>query len=574
MHTLVQIGLTNAALATILALIVVGLTRFIRSPALVHTLWLLVLVKLITPPLVELPVTFFDPRTAESPAVATQSDEPLGQTESALVGEGAPPISIEAQVFTSARGSPTATILQILAAVWLSGSAIWLAIVLRRIAVFNHFVRHIQPAPLQIQEQTARLASRLGIRSAPQVRLVEGVLPPLLWSVGRGLTILLPRDLLAGLSADQQETMLLHELAHVRRRDHWMRCFELVVLCVYWWHPIAWFARRKLGEAEEQCCDAWVTSLLPDKARAYARAMLETVEFIARTRPALPAVATGFGSVHPVTRRLDMILAGGIPKSLSRRAKLALIALTAAILPWFPSMAEDSDVPIKSDAWVTGTTDSDGDDVPTGAAPNRPDKESPKAPSEGNPLLSELPYVGDFFRIDKPNIVAPDDQKAAAEPAAQPASKQRTVRRIFRPTAEVAKGASWSQLFHMSGSGDKNLLTALVTAHLGDQFPVQKDGKTLFEVRVAAGNDEQIVVEVLARDRKTTHTLVRDKPVQVEVDGRKFTLQYGSTVVASEEPQVFADDVHLSISHRVEPRRSKRHSDESRGSDPDGSVKR
>lgn len=573
MQTLVQIGLTNAVLAATLALIVTVLARFIRAPALVHTLWLLVLVKLVTPPLVELPVAFFDERTATPPVVASRGVEASEQVWSVAVDEDAQSASSAAQVFTSARSWPAATMMQGLAAVWLLGSAIWLAIVLRRIAVFNHFVRHTQTAPPEMQERTARLAGRLRIQSAPQVRLVEGVLPPLLWSVGRGLTILLPRDLLVSLSAEQQETMLLHELAHVRRRDHWMRLFELVVLCVYWWHPVAWFARRKLNEAEEQCCDAWVTSLLPAKARDYARAMLETVEFIARARPALPAVATGFGSVHPVTRRLDMILAGGIPKSLTRRAKLTLFAVCAAILPWFPSLADDSDVPINSDAGVIGTINKDGDEVPTSAALSRTDEETADAPKQGVPVLSELPVVGDLFGVEARKPGAADAEKATPKAEGKAASKQRTVRRIFRPTAEVAKGASWSQLFHMSGSGDKNLLTALITAHLGDKFPVQKDGKTLFEVRVAAGNDEQIVVEVLASDRKTTHTLIRDKPVQVEVDGRKFTLQYGSTVVASEEPQVFADDVHLSISHRVERGRTKHHSDESRARDLDPGVK-
>src|SRR2546422_734012 len=55
MRALLEIGLTNAGLATVLALGAAVLSRMCRRPALTHALWLLVLVKLLTPPF--LPVT-------------------------------------------------------------------------------------------------------------------------------------------------------------------------------------------------------------------------------------------------------------------------------------------------------------------------------------------------------------------------------------------------------------------------------------------------------------------------------------------------------------------------------------
>ena len=64
--------------------------------------------------------------------------------------------------------------------------------------------------------------------------------------------------------------LLLHELAHLKRRDHWVRWLELVVAGLYWWHPVVWWARRALREAEEQCCDAWVVWAMPDRSRTYA----------------------------------------------------------------------------------------------------------------------------------------------------------------------------------------------------------------------------------------------------------------------------------------------------------------
>ena len=62
METLYRAGLSNAVSATLLALLVACLGRVLaRRPAVLHCLWLLVLVKLVTPPLYELPVPWPEP---------------------------------------------------------------------------------------------------------------------------------------------------------------------------------------------------------------------------------------------------------------------------------------------------------------------------------------------------------------------------------------------------------------------------------------------------------------------------------------------------------------------------------
>ena len=60
MNSLLEVGVSNAAVATILALIAACVGRFARRPALAHTLWILVLLKLITPPFVHVPVRLPD----------------------------------------------------------------------------------------------------------------------------------------------------------------------------------------------------------------------------------------------------------------------------------------------------------------------------------------------------------------------------------------------------------------------------------------------------------------------------------------------------------------------------------
>ena len=80
----------------------------------------------------------------------------------------------------------------------------------------------------------------------------------MLWAIGGRPRLLVPSELWSATSLDERTSLLLHELAHLKRRDHWVRWLELIVGGLYWWHPAVWWGRRLLREAEEQCCDAWV----------------------------------------------------------------------------------------------------------------------------------------------------------------------------------------------------------------------------------------------------------------------------------------------------------------------------
>ena len=208
--------------------------------------------------------------------------------------------------------------------VWLIGSVVWLTVVVVRVKRFYREVRRPWPVDAGLQRQADVLARRFGLRRAPVVRLVDATVPPMLWAVTGPPVILLPRPLLARLSPDQRNTLLAHELAHYSRRDHWVRWLEVLVLCVYWWNPVAWLARRELQRAEEQCCDAWVLWALPNDGCAYARAILETVDFLDTDRRLAPALATGLGPTGLLERRFEMILHARPMRRLTTNVNLAL----------------------------------------------------------------------------------------------------------------------------------------------------------------------------------------------------------------------------------------------------------
>jgi len=355
---LLSIALSNAVAATILALPAVAVGAVYRRPALVHGLWLLVLLKLVTPPLLFFPVSW--PDAQEQPPLESASVEedkiiapaPAAEEQTALMvippnGEEEP-ADVEVPPMLDALGALTPTHTptpapapvwpQLLRIVWAVGALAWFVLALERLHHFRRLLRFARPAPAALKERTRRLARSMGLKRCPRVRLLPGRVAPMLWAIGGPPRLFVPAKLLDVLSDEQLDTLLLHELAHLRRRDHWVRVLEFVVMGLYWWHPIVWFARRELREAEEQCCDAWVVSTLPGTGRTYASALLDTLDFLSTAPAAVPPLASGVSQIADLKRRLTMIMRGNTPRSLTWPGCLAVIALGLTCLPMLPAL--------------------------------------------------------------------------------------------------------------------------------------------------------------------------------------------------------------------------------------------
>jgi beta-lactamase regulating signal transducer with metallopeptidase domain len=357
MVPLLHVGLANAALAAVLAVIAAVVGRLSRRPALAHGLWLLVLLKLITPPLVNVPIPL---PVEQPPPLAAESRERPENTSEVPLPPALPlrhvdvpatvprPVSMPA---SQPRAEPTPAADSpsqggsweiILIAVWLTGSLLWWMLAGIRTVRFSRLLRQAPLAPDELQAHVQRLASRLGLARPPSVRTIDAPLAPLLWALGRSPCLLLPTELWDRLTEEQREALLVHELAHLRRGDHWVRRLELVVLGLYWWHPVVWWARRELQETEEQCCDAWVTWALPEAGPAYAAALVETVAFLSQARFVLPLGASGGGPARRLKRRLTMILRGPSTRTLTWGGLFLIVGLALGLLPLMPTWAQQS----------------------------------------------------------------------------------------------------------------------------------------------------------------------------------------------------------------------------------------
>jgi beta-lactamase regulating signal transducer with metallopeptidase domain len=398
-------ALINAAMAALLAVPAAMAARLLRRPSWIHGLWLLVLLKLLTPPL--LGVAILPP----SPEVRV----PVGIAGTLPPVTGTAPGSAAVERFAiqgplPVGGRTRVGPLHVAGAVWLTGGLAILALTLMRGLRFRRLLRDACSAGPEVRNAAARVARRVGVRRAPEVLLVPGPLSPMLWWRAGRPRLLFPHALLSRLSADERDTLLAHEMAHLRRGDHWVRLLEVAATAGFWWHPAVWLARIGLRRAEEQSCDAWVVRALPGSARAYAEALLKTLTFLSTDPPRLPALASGIGGTRDYEERLTMILQRTKNPLLARRYRLALLAAALLVLLAFPTRAERPapEPPASPEAAAapeapTPPEVATPEEMPTPPeAPMAPEPEVvPPVPAEDGVAEAETPRREDQRRLEK-----------------------------------------------------------------------------------------------------------------------------------------------------------------------------
>ena len=200
---------------------------------------------------------------------------------------------------------------------------------LRTLLFYRKLRRKIKTPPSVIS-LVHRCVKRIGLSRMPIVQMTPENVSPMIWC-GWQTRLILPAPLWLQLDEVGREAIVCHELAHLRRRDHWWCWGDLLAGTLYWWHPLVWWVRRRLHEEAELSCDAWVIWLLPHGRRAYAEALLRTNETVGRARPVGPAVgmAVSSGRTRQFARRLTMVMTQSTRPRMSF-AGLALAMVIAA----------------------------------------------------------------------------------------------------------------------------------------------------------------------------------------------------------------------------------------------------
>jgi beta-lactamase regulating signal transducer with metallopeptidase domain len=173
--------------------------------------------------------------------------------------------------------------------------------------------------------------------------------------------MLLPAELINRLNHSQRLALLVHELAHIKRGDPWVRILELLVSVAYWWLPAVGACGRRLRACEERCSDATVVALLPDARQDYARLLLDVVDF---TSPlplrSLPGATAMSALAHELEHRLRAILESKKSSRYPLPSAAVAIGLACAILPchlgWNFARVDPSAIPLVDRATASNAT--------------------------------------------------------------------------------------------------------------------------------------------------------------------------------------------------------------------------
>lgn len=295
-------GADSIVVLTPLLIVAWGLDRFALTridPRLAHFVWVIVLARLLAPPVL-LPW----------PSAFGRIEAPIPGAWVVAGAEGPAHVPLVTLTAVWAAGA------LLVAASWFVGS--WRAA--RRLSREGRAVPAAWASPLAGIIDEARLARR------PSTLVDPLAVAPYVTGLVRPRLILPPRAHEWPPAAF--EHAVRHELAHLRRRDLWLAAAWMAACAIYWFHPLVHLARRRAYDARELCCDAEVAALV---GPGYRESLLRTAARVLAPPVAVPP-QHGW---HPIVQRLRAL--EHLPARRSRRATLAgalvLVLLAIATLP-------------------------------------------------------------------------------------------------------------------------------------------------------------------------------------------------------------------------------------------------
>ncbi len=313
-----------------------------------YAMWMLVFVKLLLPPTLSLPtgIGYYRP---EHKAVSPGQTEPV-------VEQPAPPAAVRpvrrepAVVLPPVVDVSHADVVPAPAAPavfrpaimwqglvflgWLAGVVTLSVYLLRRVQYVRKLIRRSTPASDALAVVLAQCAARLRLRSCPALRLSDDAPGPAVCGLFRPI-VLMPTSLAENLSGERLRTVLVHELAHIRRADLWVNFAQTLLLVAYFYHPLLWLANAVVRRLREQAVDETVLVALDAEAESYGATLIDLAEMTFH-RPALGLRLIGIAeSRKALEGRIRHMITQPKPRTakLGFAGLLAIALAAAALLP-------------------------------------------------------------------------------------------------------------------------------------------------------------------------------------------------------------------------------------------------
>ncbi len=385
--TVLEYALGNALLSLPLAILAWSIGRTRRNPSVAHFAWLLVMIRLVMPPIASVPwlsiqVPLSGAIQSDPTASRAAASSPLepGATERVMgsVDASVDPNERVAQASADLSAEPplAGTIVvdgwTALGCVWFAGTALVIAVSVVRIMRFQRMLRAAcLPADPRVRRLAERAAADLGMRLRAEILVIPASTVPFVWSCFGRPRIVLPASIVSEMSDEDLLLVLTHELAHVRRLDHIVRWLDWAVVAWLWWNPLAWIARRGLRRAEELACDALVLRAQRADARDYGRCLVSVAESIMTPAFRAPVQACTMGDGGSLEERIRLIMSGTLRTRPSAALRTFTLATAGASMLFGVAVASPSEPVASSQAAVAAPVTASGaaQDVAPAPAP-------------------------------------------------------------------------------------------------------------------------------------------------------------------------------------------------------------
>jgi len=331
----------QAGLLVFLIIAVQWLLRERLSARLRHALWGLLLVRLVLPKTVAFPFSVHSLVRETLRIVSVQSAmSPLSK-----LGFLMQPASASQGAFVVSDHPLPFSWWQIAAVVWLTGVLCVIGAALLQGFRLKRLVSKELPytdasvlALLDECRQRMRVSACIGILATSRL---DG---PALFGFLRP-RLLLPKGLFEAPAADHLRYVILHELAHLKRRDILAGWLAYLLAALHWFNPALWWARRRYTADRELACDSHVLeALAPEERDAYGHAILDQYE-ISRSFVWSPALAGVLDGNTSIERRIAMI-----SRFTVRSRKTTILAIAAMAVLAMTLLTDAQEKPVSRSA--------------------------------------------------------------------------------------------------------------------------------------------------------------------------------------------------------------------------------
>ncbi|MGB0598046.1 MAG: M56 family metallopeptidase, partial [Rubripirellula sp.] len=317
---LVAATLSNLLVSTILAVLARLVQQRFSAPGLTSLLWALVLIKMVTPPVVAIPAlavpsfvssnvpTVVSLRAVESPLRIDRIEMDSSGTTSGGEVNGIVVNSSDEASLTAMSGADLVGLGLI---VWGLVSSLLLLVSAARLLRFHRLLFLTASVDRELTRGlAARAARQFGIQKQPDVVVTSANIAPFVWWRAGRSVVVISRHVIEELDQTDLRLIITHEMAHIKRHDHWFRWLEWMALIVFWWNPVMWWARRQLRISEEMACDQLVLQTVNAGVSQYATSLLNVAALVASSENRPPDVASAINSGGSFEKRLKVIMNG------------------------------------------------------------------------------------------------------------------------------------------------------------------------------------------------------------------------------------------------------------------------